>query len=182
VDLYGNAAPARRAGLDEAIAAYNDLEDRRALADLDEAHEFAMSDDVPWVSKAPVGLLGLDVGGRFALLYVATRPDVASVAVVSAPLAGDQEREHQVADALGRLRVPVLGLYGAEDDLVPAESVDTAQQMNPAGRWLLYEGAGHDFFNVGESGYHAGAASDATARLVSFFSSTLAPPQLEEVG
>lgn len=182
VDLYGNAAPARRANLDEAIAAYGELEDRRALADLDEAHEFAMSDDVPWVIKAPIGLLGLDIGGRYALLYAATRPDVAAVAAVSAPLAGDEEREHQVGDALGRLRVPVLGLYGAEDELVPAESVDTAQQINASGRWLLYEGAGHEFFNVGESGYHGGAAADATARLAGFFESTLVAPHLEEVG
>ena len=71
------------------------------------------------------------------------------------------------------LPVPVLGLYGTDDDLIEVSTVDEAQRRNQHGTWILYEGAGHAFLDVDADQYHADSAADARARLVEFFKSTL---------
>lgn len=155
------------------LVAYEALSDRQALTDLDEIHEFIVSDDVKWAVGGDLGLLGLDVGGRLGIVCASTRAWVKSLAVVSTPLTGDEDREHQVASYLDNLPVPVLGLYGAEDDLIALSTVDEAQRRNDHGQWLLYQGAGHSFLDAEADGYHADSAADASPRLVEFFKATL---------
>lgn len=174
IDLYRSK--------DDPLAAYNELSDTRALTDLDEVHEFIMSDDVPWNAGDRVGLLGLDVGGRFALLKASRAKWVASVAVAYTPLAGDDTRDLEVADTLDHLAVPVIGLYGAEDELIDSGSVDEAQDRNQHGQWLLYDGVGHGFLDPTADGYDESAAEDATARLIAFFNQTLPPATVEDLG
>lgn len=174
VDLY-------RSG-DDPLDAYNALADARAAADLDELHEFIVSEDVTWNTSADVGVLGTDVGGRFALIKAATRPWVRSVAIGYTPLTGDEEREVQVADYLGNLPVPVLALFGMDDDLIDTGSVDEAQRRNEHGQWLLYEGVGHGFLDVDSAGFDQSAADDAFARIVAFFKATLDPAIVENLG
>lgn len=161
---------------------YNRLGDRNAMGYLDEMHDFILSDDVTWNSSEGVGMLGTDVGGRFALIAAGTRDWVRSVAAVSAPLSGDEGRDLQISDHLDHLRVPVLGLYGAEDDLIDAETVDEAQRRNDHGQWLLYEGAGHAFLDIDDEGYNAAAAEDAWARILAFFQATLDKPLVVDLG
>lgn len=174
IDLYRSAG--------DPLAAYNQLSDKRALTDLDEVYEFVMSDDVDWNAGDRMGLLGLDVGGRFALHKAARAPWVASVAVAYTPLTGDETREFQVADSLSHLPVPVLAIYGNEDDLIDGSSVDEAQSRNGHGQWLLYEGAGHAFLDPNADGYHESAAEDAVARLMTFFAQTLPTATVEDLG
>ncbi|HEX6147483.1 MAG TPA: dienelactone hydrolase family protein [Acidimicrobiia bacterium] len=170
VDFY------RRKG--DRADAYHHLTDRRALTDLDEIHGFIVSDDVNWAVSGEVGILGIDVGGRFGIIAAATRPWVKSLAVAYTPLTGDEDRHYRVADHLDHLPVPVLGLYGTDDELIDVATVDEAQRRNDHGQWLLYEGAGHFFLDVEADGYQADAAADARPRLVEFFKSTL-PPAVE---
>ena len=132
---------------------YDALSDPRALTDLDELHEFVVSDDLEWAVSDDLGLVGIDVGGRFALIGAATRSWVKSLAVAYTPLTGDEDREYQVADFLDHLPVPVLGLYGAADELIADSTVDEAQNRNQHGQWLLYEGAGHSFLDVEAPAY-----------------------------
>lgn len=174
IDLY-------RVG-DDPLSAYNDLSDTRALTDLDEVHEFIMSDDIGWNAGDRVGLLGLDVGGRFALLKSSMAGWVASAAVAYTPLTGDEDREHQVAGILSNLPVPVIGLYGAADELIDPSSVDEAQRRNDHGQWLLYEGAGHGFIDPTSEAYDHGSAEDAIARIIAFFQATLPRAEVEELG
>jgi carboxymethylenebutenolidase len=169
-------------GTDDPLVAYSDRSDREILTDLDEAYEFLQSDDVYWAIRERAGLLGIDVGGRFGLVLAATRPWAASAAVVATPLTGDEGREFQVAGLLDHLPVPVMGLYGAADDLVAPETVDEAQTRNASGQWLLYDGASHDFMDDDSAAYHAGAAGDAFTRLTGFFRSTLPAAQIEDLG
>ena len=118
--------------------AYEALSDRRALQDLDEIHEFIVSDDVKWAVSGDLGILGLDVGGRF--IVGAADPAVGQVGGCAyAPLTGDEDREYQVASYLDNLPVPVLGLYGTEDELIASSSVDEAQRRNDHGQWPAYE-------------------------------------------
>ena len=165
VDFYRHA--------DDPLEAYHSLADRQALTDLDEIHEYVVSDDISWAVSGDIGVFGVDVGGRFGIMAAATRSWVKSLAVAYTPLTGDEDRQFQVASYLDNLPVPVLGLYGADDDLIDASTVDEAQRRNDHGQWLLYERAGHSFLDIEADGYDADAAADAGPRLVEFFKTTL---------
>jgi carboxymethylenebutenolidase len=161
------------------LAAYNELTDQRALTDLDEVHEFIVSDDVSWAKPGGVGLFGADVGGRFALLGAGRREWARSVAVAYCPLTGDEDRDFQVASVLGNLPTPVLALYGDNDELIDPASVDEAQARNDHGQWLLYENAKHGFLDVEDENYDAAGADDAWARILAFFKATL--PEADQI-
>jgi len=167
---------------DDPLAAYNELTDSRAQIDIDEVHEFLGSDDVEWNLGTEMGIFGTDVGGRFALIAAATRPWVKSAAVAYAPLTGDEEREHQIAEYLDHLPIPMLGMYGTDDELIDVGSVDEAQRRNEHGQWLLYDGAGHGFLDPNSDQFDQSAADDVFARLVAFFSATLPAPEIENLG
>lgn len=162
------------------LDAYNALSDAQALADLDELHAYVVSDDLEWSVGHEVAMLGVDVGGRFGLIAAATRPWVRSLVLASTPLTGDEDRDYQVADFLDHLPVPVLGLYGSNDDLVDASTVDEAQNRNQHGQWLLYPGAGHRFLDINAPDYDVSASEDAIGRTLTFLKETL-PAAVEEV-
>ena len=174
VDFYGAKG--------DTLDLYHSMTDDQALSILNELHQFVVSDDVTWNVEDRMGVLGADVGGRFGLIKAATRDWVRSLAVCYTPLTGDEEREHQVADYLEHLPVPVLGLYGSEDELIDVSTVDEAQRRNDHGQWLLYEGAGHGFLDIDGEGFDQSAADDAFARIVAFFRASLAPAEIEELG
>ena len=174
VDLYGESG--------DGLELYNAVSDDRILHVLDELHQFLVSDDVEWNIEDEVGILATDVGGRFGLIKAATRDWVKSLALSYSPLTGDEEREHQVADYLDHLPVPVLGLYGADDELIDTATVDEAQRRNGHGQWLLYEGVGHGFLDVDAVEFDQAAADDAWARVLAFFKATLAQPQIDDLG
>jgi len=166
--------------LDDALIAYSALADRRALTDVDRAIDFAVNGAADFTVDGPVGLIGVDTGGRFALLYAAEHSRVGAVVVIHAPLAGDDLRTHTVKSALERIVVPVLGLYGQDDEHIPSEGVDVAASLNPSGQWIVYEAAQHDFMDPDSAQFHSGAASDAAARIPRFLSSTLPKPQISD--
>lgn len=174
IDLYGESG--------DPLDLYNSLTDDRALAILDELHQFLVSDDVDWNVDDRVGVLATDVGGRFGIIKAATRQWVRSLAVCYTPLTGDEDREHQVAEYLDHLPVPVLALYGAEDDLIDTSTVDEAQRRNDHGQWLLYDGVGHGFLDIDGENFDQSAADDAFARLLAFFRASLAKPEIEDLG
>ena len=188
IDLYpgeaeGHRAPDELQGqMNGDLTAYASQADRVISADIDEAHEFLESEDVFWAIPDRCGVLGFDVGGRFALIAAATRPWSRAAVVVSTPLTGDEDREFQVADMLNHLAVPVLGLFGSADQLIAAETVDVAQNRNQNGQWLLYDGAGHDFIDDGSPDYDPAAAADAEFRIIQFFQSTLPKPETIDLG
>ena len=173
-DLTRGNHPGPDASSEDLVAAYRRVRGRRALADIDDAVAFAFIDSAGWAKEGRVGVVGIDVGGRFAITYAAHRQRlVGALCVAYAPLAGDEDRELQVADALEMLPMAVLGLYGAEDGLVPVEGVDEAQRRNPHGKWILYEGVGHDFLDDDSNSYHSGAAGDTLVRLLALLAATL---------
>lgn len=167
---------------DDDLDSYNRLTDDRALTDLDELHEFIVSDDVDWNVSGKIGLFGTDIGGRFSIIKAATRDWATSVAVCYTPLTGDEDREHQVADFLDHLPVPVLGLYGVNDDLIDPTTVDEAQRRNDHGQWLLYDGAAHGFLDAEADDFDQAASDDAFTRLSAFFEATLPKAVVENLG
>ncbi|CAN5878115.1 dienelactone hydrolase family protein [soil metagenome] len=175
IELYADPS-------DDPFANYASLSDRRAVTLLDEVHEFLASEDVDWAHAEALGLLGIDVGGRFALAMAANRPWVRAAAVCYTPLTGDEARETQVADLLDHLPVPILGLYGVDDEFIDTSTVDEAQRRNHSGQWLLYDGAGHGFLDLEADSYHVDSAADALQRLTQFFLQTLPVDESVDLG
>ena len=174
-DLTRGAHPGPDAPFEDLVAAYGRVQGRRALADIDDALAFAFNDSASWAREGKIAVIGIDVGGRFAITYAAhRRRQVGALCVAYAPLAGDEDRQLQVADALEMLPMAVLGLFGADDALVPVAGVDEAQRRNPHGKWILYEGVGHDFLDDDSDSYHPGAAGDMLARLLALLAATIA--------
>lgn len=178
VELYAERLESVAAGL----VAYNSISDGQALRVLDETHEYLSSNDIEWAHTDRIGILGLDVGGRFALITAAHRSWVGASAVAYTPLTGDERRDFPVADMLNHLATPVLGLYGTDDDLIDAASVDEAQTRNPSGQWLLYQGAGHGFLDEVGPGFDAASFEDAVVRLAEFFTRHLPPAEIIDLG
>lgn len=169
-------------GDDDPLLAYHARSDREILSDLDEAFEFLQSDDVLWAIPGVVGAVGFDIGGRLALILAAHRSWVGGCVVISTPLTGDENRTHQVAEMLQHLAVPVLGLYGAADTLITADTVNEAQRRNEAGQWLLYEAAGHGFYHDHSPDYDPAAAADSFDRIAAFLLSVLPAAEVEDLG
>lgn len=114
------------------------------------------------------GVVGFCWGGSTSFRY-ATEQSEADAAVVYYGGSPD-------AEALARLQVPVLGLYGGDDARVNATIEPAQQVLGPRGARYeveIYDGAGHGFLRA-QDHEERGAANTAAAnaawpRTVAFF-------------
>ena len=71
------------------------------------------------------------------------------------------------------LKVPVLGLYGGKDDLIPNEAVEKMRGILKAGKTgseiILYPDAPHGFYADYRPTYRKEAAEDGWSRLLAWF-------------
>ncbi len=138
----------------------------------------------PDVAGRRVGVIGFCMGGQYALLAACgCRGLSACVPLYGmlryAPGLDPARKPRQPLDALADLGCPLLGLYGAEDALIPVADVDELRRRlagsRHAGEVHLYPGAGHAFMNDARpEAYRAEASADAWRRLVPFLQKQLA--------
>ena len=80
-------------------------------------------------------------------------------------------------EQISAVTAPVMGSYGAEDASIPAAQVETLRNAlasrGVATEFKVYDGAGHSFFNAGES-FHAPSAADSWERTLDWFGRHLA--------
>ena len=76
-------------------------------------------------------------------------------------------------DRLEPLHVPILGIFGAEDQGIPVDSVrefeSTLQELGKDVSIHVYDEAGHAFANPSGTRYNAEAAEDAWSKTMAFF-------------
>ena len=81
------------------------------------------------------------------------------------------------ADAIGKVKAPLLGLFGAEDGGIPVDGVrafqKTAEAAGVTMDLQIYDGAGHGFANPSGKNYQESAARDAWGRTLAFFDAHL---------
>lgn len=158
------------------------LDDRAVLRAVREAiSALAASAEV---AGRKVGLIGFCMGGQYALLAACAGPGLSACApfygmVRYAPGLDPAKKPRQPLDALADLACPVLGLYGAEDALIPLADVEELKrrlaQTPHACEVHVYPGAGHAFLNdTRPDAYRPEAAAAAWARLVPFLKRELA--------
>ena len=117
--------------------------------------------------KAPkVGVIGWCFGGGWSLGTAMLLPDKIDAAVIY------YGRVETDPEKLRPLRMPVLGLFGAEDKGIPLEGVRQFERtMKELGKDVtvhVYEGADHAFANPSGTRYNDKAADDSWKKTTAF--------------
>lgn len=118
-----------------------------------------------YVAGPKVGIVGFCMGGGLALRTDLVEDSLgAAVAFYGQPLSPEEA---------AKVKAPILGLYGAKDQGIPADAIKTMETgLKNAGiesEFHIYDGAGHAFFNDTQPSYNADAAKDAWPRALDWF-------------
>jgi len=146
--------------------------DTQVLADLDHVANWASRHDG---DMRRLAITGFCWGGRITWLYAAHNPQLKAAVAWYGKLVGDKtiKQQKQPVDIAVDLNAPVLGLYGAKDDGIPLESVETMRQAlraaNSHAEIIVYPDAGHAFNADYRPSYHAESAADGWARMLAWF-------------
>lgn len=111
-----------------------------------------------------VGVVGYCWGGTVAWL-AACRLDLACAAAYYGRQIVDFPNEHP--------RCPTIAHFGAEDALIPPETVERVRAANPTVPVHVYAGAGHGFNCDARGDFRPDAAAIALERTLALFAETL---------
>jgi carboxymethylenebutenolidase len=146
--------------------------DSQVMADLDATLGWAETHAAG--KGTPAFVTGFCWGGRIVWLYCAHSSRVSAGAAWYGRLVGEPRPEtptHPV-DLAGRLRTPVLGLYGAEDGGIPLDTVERMRAALPpegGSEIVVYPGAPHGFHADYRGSYRPEAAQDGWKRMLAWF-------------
>jgi carboxymethylenebutenolidase len=157
-----------REGLFDIVSA---VPDAQVMSDLDAAAAFAATDDG---DASRLAVTGFCWGGRIVWLYAAHNPNLkAGIAwygrIVGDP--SDRQPAHPI-DVAAKLNAPVLGLYGAEDQGIPLDTVERMKaalaEAGNSSEFVVYDGAPHAFHADYRPSYVEADAKDGWRRLLSW--------------
>lgn len=166
VDLYsGQVAEGRESASRYMTEA---MENKDALTDnLRQAYAYLTVEQ----GAPTVGSIGWCFGGGWSLRAALALPEDLDAVVI---YYGQLDTDHR---HLETLRMPILGLFGEEDEGIPVEQVEEfAAVLDDLGKEAeihIYPNANHAFANPSGGRYHAEAAEDAWGRVVGFFAAHL---------
>jgi carboxymethylenebutenolidase len=148
---------------DEARKLVMALDQEAAVEEVVAAADYLLGQDA--VSGDRARVMGFCMGGGLALRAGLASPNFGAVAAFyGSPLTP--------AEASG-MRAATLGLYGSADSGIPVADVramDAAfEEAGIQHELVIYDGAGHAFFNDTRESYDPDAAADAWARLLDWF-------------
>jgi carboxymethylenebutenolidase len=146
--------------------------DAEVMADLDACVAWAKQNGGN-VDK--LAITGFCWGGRITWMYAAHNPGVKAGVAWYGRLEGDTHSiypQHPV-DIAPALKVPVLGLYGAQDSGIPLESVERMKAALARGSsesaFVVYPNSGHAFNADYRPSYVEADAKDGFARSLAWF-------------
>jgi carboxymethylenebutenolidase len=118
-----------------------------------------------------IGTIGWCFGGGWSLRTALLHPDgVDATVIYYGRLITEREQ-------LATLRMPILGIFGAEDQGIPLESVRefeaALEELDKDATIHVYEGAGHAFANPSGTRYNEEAAEDAWSKTLAFLAENL---------
>jgi carboxymethylenebutenolidase len=175
-NLYWREAPG--ASPDDASAAARaagGVPDERLLGDV--AGAAAHLRALP-TSNGKVGVIGYCSGGRQSVLCACNLDldaavDCYGAYVTGVPPEGWPVKVTNLVDQLPNVRMPLLGLFGNDDQFPTPEQVDELESIlkdnTKEYEFHRYEGAGHAFFSVDRTAYRPEAAVDGWERITAFF-------------
>ena len=147
--------------------------DAQVMADLDAT--------VGWAEKtgkgntAKLGITGFCWGGRIVWLYAAHNPKLKAGVAWYGRLVGqpsELQPKHPI-EVAASLKAPVLGLYGADDQGIPVETVErmraALKAANSPSEIILYPNTPHGFHADYRPSYRPEQARDGWKRLQEWF-------------
>ncbi|MCT7984479.1 dienelactone hydrolase family protein [Laspinema sp. A4] len=147
--------------------------DEQVMSDLDATVAWAQTSSKGNPEK--LGITGFCWGGRVVWLYSAHNPQVTAGVAWYGRLVGESTPltpQHPI-DIAEELTVPILGLYGGEDDLIPNDTVEQMRDRlasgNSKSEIILYPDTPHGFYADYRPTYRPEAAADAWNRLLTWF-------------
>jgi len=166
VDLYGGQVAGDR---DTAYALMKATNAAPAAAEdnLGQAYEYLKTE----LGAPSVGSVGWCFGGAWSLNTALLLPDSLDAAVIYyGHLQNDPKR-------LATLDMPILGLFGGEDQGIPLESVEafsaTLEELGKDATIVIYPGADHAFANPSGTNYQPEAAEQAWGVTLEFLAENL---------
>lgn len=167
VDLYGGVQAAEPR---EAMKLSQGLTANPAPAEDNLQDAYAYLDKIEGAPR--IGTLGWCLGGRWSLRTALILPDKVDATVIYYGTVKADESD------LARLQMPILGLFGARDRVVPAATVTafeaSLRRLGKDPDIHMYEGADHAFANPSGTAYQAEAAEDAWRLTTAFLKEHLA--------
>ena len=154
------------------------LPDDQAIEDLVAAENYLHS--IPQVGARRVGAVGFCMGGLYAYLLGCADDMVRAVAdfygAIVYPTTSPLKPISPIEKA-DNLHCPLLGVFGAEDPVIPVEQVrefeDRLRALGKDFEIHVYPGCGHAFFNDTRETYRPEAAKDAWAKTLRFLAKYL---------
>jgi carboxymethylenebutenolidase len=147
--------------------------DAQVMSDLDAT--VAWAEKTGKANSAKLGITGFCWGGRIVWLYAAHSPKLKAGVAWYGRLVGEPnplQPKHPI-DVAGSLKAPVLGLYGADDQGIPVESVERMRAaLKAAGspsEIVLYPGTPHGFHADYRPSYRKEQAEEGWKRLQEWF-------------
>ncbi|MGQ4650242.1 dienelactone hydrolase family protein [Lyngbya aestuarii] len=147
--------------------------DDQVMSDLDAT--VAWADNSGKANIDNLGITGFCWGGRIVWLYAVHNPQVKAGVAWYGRLVGESTPltpQHPL-DIAAELQVPILGLYGGSDDLIPQETVEQMRQALQAGNSgseiIVYPDTPHGFLADYRPTYRKEAAEDGWKRLQAWF-------------
>lgn len=180
VDLYSREGAPELPDMAAVFRWMRELPDRRVLADLDAAVTFLASR--PDVRADAIGVTGFCMGGQYALMAACTIDRLAACVSWYGMLRYAETNEtkpESPLDLVPNLHCPYLGLFGAEDAIIPLADVEDLRRRLDSNKKTyeveVYQGAGHAFFNDSRAdAYRPAVAAVAWERAIAFFGQHLA--------
>jgi carboxymethylenebutenolidase len=180
VDLYSREGAPDLPDMPSVFAWIRQLPDPRVLGDLGAAVQYLASRSE--IGRGRIGITGYCMGGQYALMAACSVPGFSACVSWYGMLRYDEHDERKPVSPLElapRLACPYLGLFGAEDGLIPQADVDELHAILTRGDKTFviksYPGAGHAFFNdTRPDAYRPEAAADAWPRAIEFLRTHLA--------
>ncbi len=173
-DIFHRVGAAANAGREAAVARRAELDDERALQDIQ-----LVIDDAIRPSDS-YGLMGFCIGGSFALLAAASRPHQATVTYYAFPRGAPGATMPTTAplDVASDIRGDVLAFWGRQDyiDARDVDALEAELTRSPGGSEVVwFERAGHSFLaGLAEPDHEAAsAATEAWLKTVTFFDDRL---------
>jgi carboxymethylenebutenolidase len=147
--------------------------DAQVMSDLDAAVDWARKSGSADTQK--LAITGFCWGGRIVWLYSAHNKDLKAGVAWYGRLVGDKDDLHpkHPLDVVTSLHAPVLGLYGAQDQGIPVETVEKMQQAlkaaNLKSEIVLYPDTPHAFYADYRASYRKEQAEDAWKKMKEWF-------------
>lgn len=160
--------------LGQLIKIAQQVPDKQAMSDLDAAAAFLKAEFDGDTDS--MGITGFCWGGRIVWLYAAHNPALRAGVAWYGRLTGnsDAKQPKHPIDIVDRLKAPILGLYGAQDQGIPVSDVEKMREaLAKAGKdqseIVVYQDAGHAFHADYRPSYNESAAEDGWRRALDWF-------------